>query len=116
MNEIHARGVAIKRRRLALGIKSVNEFAKVTGIDRGAVTRAESGTASEGTLDRLEAWLDDIEQETGHDEPTAEPEPLRITMRGVYGIEEVVVEGPVDHPDELVASVARLIDELRTRG
>lgn len=115
MNEIHARGVAIKRRRLALGIKSVNEFAKVTGIDRGAVTRAEAGQASANTLDRLEKWLDDIEGETGHDEPS-EVEPLRITLRGVYGIEEIVAEGPVDHPDELVASVARLIDELRTRG
>lgn len=113
MNDVHDRGAAIKRRRLALGIKSVNEFAKATGIDRGAVTRAEAGTASEGTLDRLEAWLDDFEKETGEDEPG---EPLRITMRGVYGIEEIVVEGPVDHPDELVASVARLMDELRTRG
>ena len=108
------RGHAIKDRRLALGIKSVREFAEATGIDRQALSKAEAGQGSSATYDRAEAWLSRMEEETGHDVPPSEP--LRFTFHDVYGIGELIVEGPVDRPDELVASITKLLSEIRGKG
>ena len=108
------RGHGLKARRLALGIKSLREFAGASGISREALTAAEKGQGSGGTYDRAEAWLSGMEEETGHDEPSSEP--LRFTFHDVYGIGELIVEGPVDRPDELVAAVAKLLSEIRTKG
>lgn len=107
------RGHSIKTRRLALGIKSVREFAEASGIDREALGKAEKGTGSDGTLDRAEAWLDRFEEEAGHDAPSDEP--LRFTFHDVYGIGELIVEGPVDRPDELVEAVGKLLAEIRAK-
>lgn len=109
------RGQALKTRRLALGIKSVREFAEASGIDREALSKAERGQASSGTYDRAEAWLNGLEEETGHDEPVPS-EPLRFTFHDVYGIGELIVEGPVDRPEELVASITKLLAEIRGKG
>lgn len=108
------RGESIKARRLALGIKSLHEFARASGISRDALTAAEKGAGSEGTLDRAEAWLDRKEEETGHDEPTNDP--IRLTFHDVYGIGEIIAEGPGDKPDELVAAVTKLLEQIRQRG
>lgn len=105
------RGQDLKRRRLALGIKSVREFADASGIDREALGKAERGQGSAGTYERAEAWLTAFEEKTGHDE--APTEPLRFTFHDVYGIGELIVEGPVDHPDEIVAAVAKLLADIR---
>lgn len=107
------RGHDIKTRRLALGIKSVREFAEATGLDRGALGKAEAGEGSVATMERAEAWLDKMEAETGHDEPSSEP--IRLTFHDVYGIGEIIAEGPADRPDELVAAVAKLFAEIQRR-
>lgn len=107
------RGHGLKARRLALGIKSVREFAEASGIDREALGKAEKGQGSSGTYERADAWLTRMEEETGHDEPSAEP--LRFTFHDVYGISELIVEGPVDRPDELVAAVGKLLADIRRR-
>lgn len=104
------RGQGLTTRRLALGIKSVREFADACGIDREALSKAERGLGSKGTYDRAEAWLTRMEEETGHDAPG---EPLRFTFRDVYGVGEIIVEGPVDRPDELVAAVSKVLAEIR---
>lgn len=104
------RGQSLTARRLALGIKSVREFADACGIDREALSKAERGLGSKGTYDRAEAWLTRMEDETGSDAPA---EPLRFTFRDVYGIGEIIVEGPVDRPDELVAAVAKMLADIR---
>lgn len=106
------RAEQIKRRRLALGIKSLREFAKESGISREALTAAEDGTASAGTVDRVEAWLTQQEEENGHDDSASAGEPLRMTLRGVYGIAEIVVEAPVDHPEELAEAVSRILERF----
>lgn len=108
------RGHSIKTRRLALGIKSVREFAEASGIDREALGKAEKGMGSAATIDRAESWLDRFEEEAGHDEATP-GEPLRFTFHDVYGIGELIVEGPVDRPDELVEAVGKLLAEIRTK-
>lgn len=105
------RGQKLKTRRLALGIKSVREFAEASSIDREALGKAEKGQGSPGTYERAEAWLDRMEEVTGHDEPSSEP--LRFTFHDVFGIGEIIAEGPVDHPDELIESIAKLFAEIR---
>jgi transcriptional regulator with XRE-family HTH domain len=112
------RGHGIKARRLALGIKSLREFAEASGISREALTAIEKGAGTAASMERAEAWLDRIEAETGHDEPAADP--IRFTFHdihsGTYSIGEMIVEGPVGHPDELVAAVAKMLAEFRTKG
>lgn len=109
------RGQDIKSRRLALGIKSVREFAEASGIDREALGKAERGQASSGTYDRAEAWLAGMEEETGHDEPVTAA-PIRLTFHDVFGVGEIIAEGPADKPDELIAAVSKLLAELREKG
>ena len=67
------RGAAIKRRRLAHGIRSQRAFSERTGLSRDAVKAAESGLPSttDATFDRLEAWLDEYDKQTSLD--TASP-------------------------------------------
>ena|SRR5690349_13603312 len=107
------RGQSIKARRLALGIKSLRELAEASGIDREALSKAEQGIGSSGTYDRVEAWLTSMEEETGHDEPGA---PIRLTFRDIYGVGEIIAEGPADKGDELIAAVSKLMAELREKG
>lgn len=108
------RGHAIKARRLALGIKSLREFAERTGVDRQAITRAEAGAGSESTYERLEAWLSRFEEETGHDEPAGD-DYIEYRLSGVFGVDSIVVKGPVRDAAELERSVARLVRELREK-
>lgn len=108
-----ARGEGIKARRLALGIKSVREFADAAGIDREALGNAEKGVGSPGTLDRAEAWLRRQEVENGYDEPSEVAPPIRLTFHDVYGVGEIIAEGPASHPDELAEAVAKIFRDLR---
>lgn len=108
------RGHAIKRRRLALGIKSVRQVATKSGVSREAVTAAESGTASNETYDRLEAWLDTFEEETGHDVEPDDQGVVTFRLSGSFGV-DVALSGPVENLAELEASVRRLIREMGDR-
>ena len=111
------RGQAIKARRLALGIRSLRAFAEASGISREALTAAEEGNGSSGTLDRAEAWLDRTEFEMESDAvPAPSTEPIRLTFHDVYGIGEFIAEGPADRPDELIAAVTKMLREIRERG
>jgi transcriptional regulator with XRE-family HTH domain len=109
-----SRGRLIRDRRVALGIMSVREFAKATGLSRNAVTAAEAGDASEITYARLEAWLDNFEHEIGSEAEEA-PKTVTIKMSGDFGV-EIVVEGPVSSPDErawLLAAARDLLHEAQ---
>jgi transcriptional regulator with XRE-family HTH domain len=120
------RGAAIERRRLRLGIDSIHAFADATGKDRGALTRAESGTASERTYKFLEAWLDAREHENSSERDDAgldAPEPVRaapgivtIEMHGVFGIENVTFSGPADQADEVSRLAAEFMRNARDRA
>ena len=102
------RGHAIRARRLAHGIKSVSALAKASGVSRDAVTAAEDGTASTATYERLEAWLDRFEEESGADEPE-DPHTVTFTVEGLYGAAKVVVSGPVENADALRRQVEALL-------
>lgn len=109
------RGHAIKRRRLALGIKSLRDFADKSGVDRAAITKAEAGDGSEGTYDRLEAWLTKFEEEVGADDVSDEGY-IEFRLSGVFGVDSIIVKGPIGDAAELEHTVARLVRELRERS
>lgn len=111
MTDEQTRGVTIKRRRNLLGIKSIREFAEATGVDRAAITRAEAGEGSPGTLDRLEAWLDRFEEEAGTNAPD-QAGVVTFNLSGNFGV-DVTVKGPVSNLAELEASAARLLREMQ---
>lgn len=105
------RGHAIKARRLAHGIKSVHELARKSGVSREAVTAAERGDASKETYERLEAWLDRFDEETGSDVP-ADPRVFTFRLEMAAGV-VVAVSGPIDDIDKLMAPVERLMARLK---
>ena len=114
-------GDKFKARRAAIGL-SVAALAKRAGVDRGSLSALEEGrTVRDTTVAQVERALSDLEHELGMDVPSAvqspagarEPEPLRFTFHDVYGIGELIVEGPVDRPDEIVAAVAKLLADIR---
>lgn len=113
VNEIE-RGREIARRRLALGIKSLREFRAATGVSRNAITAAEEGTASAGTYQRLEAWLDKYEFETGADAPDAPEsvEQIEFVVEGDFGV-KVTVRGPITDREQLRADVAEIVRSIR---
>ena len=104
------RGQAIQRRRLAAGIKSLREFADATGVSRNAITAAEDGHGSKATYERLEAWLDRFDEETGADEPSFEQ--IEFTVEGDFGV-KVTVKGPIKDRAALEDSVANIIRSIR---
>ena len=116
------RGSEIQRRRLAHGIRSVREFAERTTLSREAVTKAEQGTASEGTYQRLEAWLDAFDEEISQDMPDVqiqqlgtnpESDVVEFTVEGNFGV-RAVVKGPVRDIDALREAVSRIIEGMST--
>lgn len=113
--EQETRGHALKQRRLRLGIKSQRELAEKTGLSRSAIKKAEEDLgASDATYERLEAWFANFESETGHDDPEpASDGQLTVTMKGVYGIESITVNAPVDNQEELIEFVSKLMREVR---
>ena len=121
---IDKRAKAIRARREHLGMTKAG-LAKRAGVDRGKLQRFEDGEdqPTDRWIGGIERALDLFEAETGHERgegaqvDPALAEPIRFTFHDVYGIGELIVEGPVDHPDELVAAVAKLLAEIRpSRG
>jgi transcriptional regulator with XRE-family HTH domain len=112
VNKHWERGQAIKRRRLAAGITSLRDFNEATGVSRNAITAAEDGHGSKATYERLEAWLDRFDEETGTDAPDAEGETVTFTIEGDFGV-KVTVKGPIRDRQELEASVSNIIRSIR---
>lgn len=110
------RGEAIRRRRTAHGLRSVREFAERTGLSREAVTKAERGDASEGTYQRLEAWLDAFDHEVGEDGPPPPVvEQIEFVIEGDFGV-KVTVKGPITDRAALEDSVTKIIRSIRGGG
>lgn len=113
------RGRELRARRLTLGIKSVHELVRKIQesgqtVDRGTVTRAERGTASEDTYDRLEAWFTRFEEETGEDDYEPPPsQQIEVEFRDVFGIGQVIYRGSPDDFPEFEAALEKLIQRER---
>lgn len=105
------RGQAIRKRRMALGIRSVSELATRSGVSRSATTAAEHGDGARGTYERLEAWLAEQERAEGSSvEPSLEQ--IEFTVEGDFGV-KVTVRGPITDRAALQESVAEIIKSIR---
>jgi transcriptional regulator with XRE-family HTH domain len=106
-------GAHFRARRLKLGL-SVQALAKRAHIDRDTLKRVEDGRdgVRELTLSAIDRALSELEQEIGMDDPDPESSVVRFTVRGVYGAEAIVVEGPVANIADLEASVDRIMRRL----
>lgn len=111
------RGKRITQRHEKLGI-SASALAKRASIDRATLGRVESGAngVRRMTVTAVEMALDQLEQELGMDDPEPEPKVVRFVVKGVYGAESLVVEGPVENIAELERSVDRIMRRLRDGG
>lgn len=106
-------GARFRARRLKLGL-SVQALAKRAHIDRDTLKRLEEGREGvrELTVTAIDRTLTDLEQEIGMGDPDPESNVVRFTVRGVYGAEAIVVEGPVANIADLEASVDRIMRRL----
>jgi len=121
----HGPGARIRARRKSLGMAAIR-LAKEAEVSREYLSAVENGhnEPSEEWVRRAELAMDRFARETGQapsdpedsSEPAAAPEVMRLTFHGIYGIGEIIAEGPVDKPDELVAAVAKLLAEIREKG
>lgn len=109
-----ATGAELRARRLQLGL-DVLPLAKRAGIDRATLTRIEEGspTVRSSSISAVERALSELEAEIGMDDPEQGPRIVRFVVRGVYGAESLVVEGPVESIAELERSVDRIMRRLR---
>lgn len=103
------RGQSIRRRRMALGIRSVREMAIRSGVSRGAASAAEHGEGSAGTYERLESWL--ASQEGGTTDSVS-LEQIEFTVEGDFGV-KVTVKGPITDRSALEDSVTKIIRSIR---
>jgi hypothetical protein len=107
------RGVALRQRRLANGIKSVRALQQRCGVSRDAITGAEAGTASEATYERLEAWFTRYELANAVNEVALAQ--VEYEVQAPEGV-RVVVRGLLADAEELERTVARLARELGEPG
>jgi hypothetical protein len=104
------RGAALRRRRLANGIKSVRALQQGSGVSRDAITSAEAGTASEATYERLESWLGRYElANASNDAALAQVE---YEVHAPDGL-RIVVRGQLTDAEQLERTVGRLVRDLR---
>jgi transcriptional regulator with XRE-family HTH domain len=112
-----SRGQALKKRRLSLGIKSISQLHRESGLSREAITAAEEGHGSTASYERLEAWFDRFEHETGSEAAEAAEHAenhgiVEFTVDGDFGV-KVVVRGPIQDVEALERSVGRIVASIR---
>jgi transcriptional regulator with XRE-family HTH domain len=95
---------------------SKSELAKRAHLDRATLDRIESGQdgVRDTSLAAAERVLRDLDEEMSPPPGQEErPSVVRFVVRGVYGAESLVVEGPVENIAELELSVDRIMRRLR---
>jgi predicted transcriptional regulator len=110
------RGKAIRERREQQDRLSVRKLARMAGIARGTLARAEDGHSNEATYRSIEHLLDRIE--AGEMPPTvpvaraeAEPSVHLFEFEGEHV--KVVAHVSADSPEELRAAVAAIVQGIR---
>lgn len=118
-------GGRIADRRKSLGMPATR-LAKEAEVSREHLSAVENGhkQPSPEWVRRVELAMDRYARETGQEPSEAEElapvsssaAPIRLTFHDVFGVGEIIAEGPADKPDELVAAVAALLAQLRAEG
>jgi transcriptional regulator with XRE-family HTH domain len=112
------RGRKVAEVRVALGL-SKSELAKRAHVDRATLDRIESGSGgvrdtSLAAVERVLAELDEEMSPPPSVEGSIPPgRVVRFTVKGVYGAESLVVEGPVENIAELEQAVDRIMRRLQ---
>jgi len=112
------RGARIRARRERMSWDK-KPFAIRAGMNRGTLDRIEADdpTVRATTYAQAERALDALAEELGFDDipedPTEPAAPIKLTFHDVYGIGEIIVEGPVDRPDELTEAVSKILEGIR---
>lgn len=120
-----SRGEQVRARRIRLGM-GVKPLAIRAGVDRGTLAALEAGDerVQEITFTKVQRALDELEEEMGIEGPPATIVPdkdpatpglIRFKVEGAYGFDAIVVEGPVENVDELVASVEKIMRNIQGR-
>jgi hypothetical protein len=115
------RGAHIRRRLAAQGLNSDRSiqaaFEGERVVGRDTLAKIWDGTAAERSYTAVEAWLDRLEEENGDAPAQVAPESSLIRVRfkdvAASSIGEIIVEGPSDQSDELIATITRLLAEVR---
>jgi len=107
------------------------EVARSAGVSRQTVDNAIEGKAAPKSMAVIEAALDTLEDRKAHPEDYVTPKQLPgkaapITERtisnsdliefeisGVFGVERIIVRGPVADHEILAADVARIVRDIR---
>lgn len=116
-----ARGAELKRRAKALGITYARELERALDdvdrkVPRASISKAWAGKASPGIYDKLESAMDHLEESWSPPEgggALADEGVIRFTLHNVYGVGEVIAEGPPENREELVELLAKLLRDLR---
>lgn len=119
-----ARGRELARRRVGLGIATLVDFARETGVDRKTLARAERGEASENTFLRLESWLDqretrvsgasgEVSAVTTREVDSQDPDTIRVHVTGPHAEWKILVEGPRGDGDELARLASMVASQVR---
>jgi len=112
--------VRARRERLGMGIK---DLAAEAGVSRDTLSDLETGAKDfrQATLYKVLRALDRIEEESGIDTPPQSEGPtnaglVRFEVKGVYGAEALVVEGPIENIAELEEAVDRIMRRVQGRA
>src|SRR4051812_31490803 len=108
---VSSEGDSVRRRRERLGLHK-NELADAAGVSRDTLAAIESGEGFRRTsLTKIEQALEAAEVEAGIDAPSPEQEPESVQSRPVVINLDggaVVVEGPIENLEALIAAAERL--------
>lgn len=111
------RGKALKDRMVAMGLDE-SKLARAVKKDRGTIRRVFEGKASSLTYDYIEQWFDREDAKNNADssaivQPAAGGAGSPVVIRMEEG-GTVVIEGPVDHLDEIAAVARALMRETKS--
>lgn len=116
----HPSSTALRERRERLGV-SVHALSRHSGLDRKTITRAEDGAPQtrRSTFEVLHRALDEMEttRTAKHLKPSSAARASKSSELEFQVVREdgftMTVRGPSSHADEIGASVARLMRDLR---
>lgn len=115
------RGKALRERMVALGLDE-SKLSRATGKDRGTIRRAFDGTASTITYEQLEMWFDREEHKVGQGVEVVPAigapgdDPAKHVMIRIEEGGTVVVDGPPESMDALIAAATALMREMKHRA
>lgn len=114
-------GPEVTKRRERLGME-IYELADEAHVNRDTLSDWEAGNTKPQTrtVNKVMRTLDRLEEEMGIHAPAHHSENeehlVRFTVKGVYGAEAIVIEGPVEDITELEGAVDRIMRRIQGRG